>query len=91
MVFVKKFIRMGGCISKSNKRITPSRKIGRRLGKHRGRILASIPDVPIKRISDAENCVGDFVVGKRSEVSNMTIHLTQLQWNHSQVDANSGE
>lgn len=98
---------MGGCVSKSNKRIRTCRNGCRRSGgKPRGILSTSIPEVPIRRISDAGNCVRDFGVSefvhlgfekgapttacKRSEVSNMTFHLTQLQWNHSQVDPNGG-
>lgn len=98
---------MGGCVSKSNRRIKTSRNGCQRSGrKRRGVIATSIPDVPMRRISDAGNCVRDFGVSefvhlgfekgaattacKRSEVSNMTFHLTQLQWNHGQVDQNGG-
>ncbi|PON79603.1 hypothetical protein PanWU01x14_008350 [Parasponia andersonii] len=98
---------MGGCVSRPNRRIKTCRNgRGRSGGKRRGIISTSIPDVPIRRISDAGNCVRDFGVSdfvhlgfekgaattacKRSEVSNMTFHLTQLQWNHGQVDPNGG-
>ncbi|OMO71928.1 hypothetical protein COLO4_27956 [Corchorus olitorius] len=79
------------------------RQFGRYRKRH-GKIAASIPDVPaMKRLSDAGNRVRDFAVSeyvhldfekgasttcKRSEINNMTFHLTQLQWNHSQIDAN---
>ncbi|CAK7326144.1 unnamed protein product [Dovyalis caffra] len=69
--------------------------------KSRGRISTCIADAPIKRLSDAgisdfalrEFVHLDFEKGaattcKRSEVSNETFHLTQLQWNHSQIDSN---
>ncbi|XP_030485118.2 uncharacterized protein LOC115701452 [Cannabis sativa] len=98
---------MGACVSKSNRRIVASRNGCRRSsGKRRGIISTSIPDVPIRRVSDAGNRVRDFDVSelvhlgfkkgdatttrKRSEVSNMKIHLAQLQWNHAQVDPNGG-
>ncbi|XP_042500236.1 uncharacterized protein LOC122078348 [Macadamia integrifolia] len=93
---------MGGCVSTQKKRIRPRRK-HRRLNKCRGKISASVPDAPNKRLSDAGNRVTDISVSefvhvdydkgatttcRRSEVSNMTFHLTQLQWLHSQIDAN---
>jgi hypothetical protein len=93
---------MGGCASKSGCRAnTP--KYFHRGRKGRRKISTSIPEVPLKGIGDAGNCVGDFAVSefvrldfekgaattcRRSGVSNKTFHLTQLQWNHSQIDAN---
>ena len=74
-----------------------------RFRKRHGKIAASILDVCMKRRSDVGNNVTDFAVSeyvhldfekgasttcKRSEMSKMTFHLTQLQWNHSQIDAN---
>ncbi|XWS34151.1 hypothetical protein CRYUN_Cryun21dG0015500 [Craigia yunnanensis] len=74
-----------------------------RFRKRHGKIAASISDVRMKRLSDAGKNMTDFAVSeyvhldfekgasttcKRSEMSNMTFHLTQLQWNHSQIDAN---
>ncbi|XP_062162025.1 uncharacterized protein LOC133869065 [Alnus glutinosa] len=94
---------MGGCASKPNRRVNTPRKYFRRCRKGHGKISTSISDIPIKGIGDAGNCVRDFAVSefvhldfekgatttcKRSEVSNRTFHLTQLQWNHSQIDAN---
>ncbi|KAK9276621.1 hypothetical protein L1049_006157 [Liquidambar formosana] len=81
---------MGCCVSTSNK-IKSRRKCFQRSRKCRGNISTSIPDVPMKRISDAGNCVRDFghvdfekgaaTTCKISEVSNMTFHLTQLHAN----------
>ncbi|KAH7570041.1 hypothetical protein ACOSQ2_018274 [Xanthoceras sorbifolium] len=68
-------------------------------GKSRGKITSAVHDVPIERLSDAG--IRDFAVSeyvhlnfekgaattcKRSEVSNKTFHVTQMQWNHSQID-----
>ncbi|KAF8389774.1 hypothetical protein HHK36_024293 [Tetracentron sinense] len=69
----------------------------------KSKVSTSVPDAPMKRISDAGNRVTDFTVSefvhmdfdkgatttcRRSEVSNLTFHLTQLQWHHNQIDAN---
>ncbi|XP_073310904.1 uncharacterized protein [Primulina huaijiensis] len=59
--------------------------------------MNSVLDVNRKRASDAGARVTDFALSefvhttttcRRSEVSNSTFHLTQLQWHHSQIDAN---
>lgn len=88
---------MGGCVSAANRKSRIHRKSCRRQGK----ISTSIPDVPIKRFSNAG--IGDFALSefvhldfekgeattcRRSEASNKNFHLTQLQWNHSQIAAN---
>lgn len=91
---------MGGCVSTANARPRTHRKHLHKSSKRRGKISTSISDVPIKRFSDSG--IGDFAVSefvhldfekgaattcRRSETSNKTFHLTQLQWNHSQIDA----
>lgn len=89
---------MGSCVSKSNRiKALPGKYHRRR--KHRGgRISTSMPDVPMRRLSDVG--VRDFAVSEfvhldfekggtnscRRSVSK--IHVTQLQWNHSQIEAN---
>ncbi|EOY01817.1 Uncharacterized protein TCM_011625 isoform 3 [Theobroma cacao] len=96
---------MGSCISvhSENTRSKPYKRHFGRSRKRHGKIAASIPDGPMKRLSDAGSRMRDFAVSeyvhldfekgatttcKRSEMSNKTFHLTQLQWNHSQIDAN---
>ncbi|KAL4639576.1 hypothetical protein ACB092_03G228500 [Castanea dentata] len=94
---------MGSCTSKSNSRVKTPKKYFRRYRKGHSKVSTSIPDVPLNGIVDAGNCVGDFAVGKFvhlnfengaatthriSEVSNKAFHLTQLQWNQSQIGAN---
>ncbi|KAJ7943404.1 Protein ENHANCED DISEASE RESISTANCE 2 [Quillaja saponaria] len=95
---------MGSCTSKPYRSPKKThRKTFHRSRKCHENISMSLPDVPLKRLSDAGNRVRDFPLGefvhldfekgaatthKRSEVSNMTFHLTQVQWNHSQVEAN---
>lgn len=78
-----------------------SSRFGKRHSKCK--ISASIPEVNIKGIGDSRNHARDFKVSEfvhldfekgaanargRSEVSNMTFHLKQMQWNHGQMDAN---
>ncbi|KAK9116618.1 hypothetical protein Sjap_015565 [Stephania japonica] len=99
-----KFMIMGGCVSTTsgNGRVKSQRKHPRSSSKYRGKIPKPLPGTPKKRISDVEK-VTDFAVSEfvrvdyengatttctRSEVANSTFHLTQLQWHHSQIDAN---
>ncbi|CAH8391527.1 unnamed protein product [Eruca vesicaria subsp. sativa] len=92
---------MGGCVSSqrklSNKLQQKKHKHGGRSAQCRSRISASMPDVPMKRMSNAS--VRDFVhldfengaakmMCKRAEMSNANFHMTQLQWNCSQIDGN---
>ncbi|XP_022725850.1 uncharacterized protein LOC111282148 isoform X3 [Durio zibethinus] len=96
---------MGGCVSVHSEPAEPKphKRHSGRFHKRHGKVATSIPDVRMKRLSDAGSHITDFAVSeyvhldfengasttcKRSEVSNMTFHLTQLQWNHSQIDAN---
>ncbi|XP_022156299.1 uncharacterized protein LOC111023224 [Momordica charantia] len=94
---------MGGCTSKLSRNLKVYRKYSSRFGKRRSKIAAAIPEVNIKGIGDTRSHGGrDFTVSefvhldfekgaattRRSEVSNMTFHLKQLHWNHSQIDAN---
>ncbi|XP_039069486.1 uncharacterized protein LOC120216038 [Hibiscus syriacus] len=98
---------MGGCISVHSEK-AQSRLHKRRFGRFRkrhGKIASFIPDVSVKRMSDAGSHMTEFSVSEyvhldfetdastafncnRSEMSNMSFHLTQLQWNHSQIDVN---
>ncbi|KAK9119070.1 hypothetical protein Scep_017163 [Stephania cephalantha] len=95
---------MGGCVSTTsgNGRVKSQRKHPRSSSKYRGKIPKPLRGTPKKRISDAGK-VTDFAVSEfvrvdfengatttctRSEVANSTFHLTQLQWHHSQIDAN---
>ncbi|KAL6013508.1 hypothetical protein ACLOJK_004006 [Asimina triloba] len=93
---------MGGCVSTSNGRPQSRRKYSIKPRRFRGKVSASVQDAPIPRISDTGSRLTDFTVGefvqmdiqkagtnlRRSGVSNVTFHLTQLQWHHSQMDAN---
>ncbi|KAH0877393.1 hypothetical protein HID58_064787 [Brassica napus] len=94
---------MGGCVSSQRKlsnklQQKKHNKHGGRSSQCRSRISASMPDVPMKRMSNAS--VRDFVhldfekgaakmMCKRAEMSNANFHMTQLQWNcSSQIDGN---
>lgn len=96
---------MGGCISVHSGKSRVHRKYFRKYGKRRGKISALIHNVPRKRLNDGG--IGDFAVShefvhldfekgaattcKRSEVTNKNFHVTQMQWNHSQIDSNGME
>lgn len=93
----RKVIIMGSCVSTPAKTIKPRRKNHRRPRTLRGKLPNSVLDGTRKRNSNAGTRVKDFAVSefvqttttcRRSEVSNSTFHLTQLQWHHSQIDAN---
>ncbi|XP_022961624.1 uncharacterized protein LOC111462340 [Cucurbita moschata] len=95
---------MGGCVSTPSKEIRTRKKLHHQFGKYGRKISSSIPRAIVKRKSNAGNRVTDYAVSefvhmdfengatttcRRSEVSNSTFHLTQLQWLHSQYDANA--
>lgn len=94
---------MGACVSTPSKTIKPRKKHHHRFKNCCGKISNSVPDGTNKRNSDAGNDITDFAVSefvhmdfekgatttcRRSEVSNSTFYLTQLQWRHSQYDEN---
>ncbi|XP_009778900.1 uncharacterized protein LOC107784941 [Nicotiana tabacum] len=82
---------MGGCVSTPASTIRVRKKYHRRHRKNSNSGLVGTR----KRNSDArvtDIAVSEFVrtttTSGRSEVSSSTFHLTQLQWQHSQIDAN---
>ncbi|CAL5399379.1 unnamed protein product [Camellia sinensis] len=94
---------MGGCASKPSRKIKTHKKYLKRYRRCGRKISTAVPIAPMERLSDAGNSLEDFAVSefvrvdfekgatttcRRSEVSNLTFHLTQLQWNHSQIDSN---
>lgn len=94
---------MGGCTSKASGKIRSRKKHLIRSRQHGRKISSTVPVAPIEHFSDARNSLGDFAVTElvhkniekgaiascgRSDVSNLAFHLSQLQWNHSQIDAN---
>ncbi|KAJ0963462.1 hypothetical protein J5N97_028584 [Dioscorea zingiberensis] len=91
---------MGACVSTPHRRPRSRRRYIIRFRRCRGKISASVPDAPSTHFSNKGNHLPEFglsecaqndntaVSRRRSEVSNLTFHLTQLQWHHSQYDTN---
>ncbi|XP_030954354.1 uncharacterized protein LOC115976925 [Quercus lobata] len=94
---------MGACVSTPSKNIKSRKKHHHRFRKRHGKFSKKFPDGTKKRKSDAGNRLTDYALSefvhmdfekgatttcRRSEVSNSTFHLTQLQWHHSQYDTN---
>ena len=93
---------MGACISTRNKKQRTKKKHSRRWRRcHRkiSAILAALPHVSKARISNSVTRLPDYSHSEiqvdfetaamaTSAVSNLTFHLTQLQWHHSQIDSN---
>ncbi|KAM0936713.1 putative protein ENHANCED DISEASE RESISTANCE 2 [Dioscorea sansibarensis] len=89
---------MGACVSTSNKKSSTRKRLRSR--KCHGRVSASsIPGTPKGKSGRNGNCTTDFALSELhvetagtsrhiSEVSNLTFHLTQLQWHHTQMNAN---
>ncbi|KAK3136851.1 hypothetical protein QOZ80_5BG0443540 [Eleusine coracana subsp. coracana] len=85
---------MGACVSSSKKR--RSQRMCCIYRRYRGKVLSN---VPMMRNSNIKNFTasGELVhVGtsaaarRRSNGSNVTFHLTQLQWHHSEMDTENG-
>lgn len=76
--FVKKFAStMGGCASKPNRKSNVHKREHKKFRKH-----ASLGDITKKRHSNAS------ATRRKSDVSNMKLHLAQLQYqSHSKKDA----
>ncbi|KAK7309823.1 hypothetical protein RJT34_06875 [Clitoria ternatea] len=89
------FSTMGSCASKPNGGKNKGQKRRKhKSGKRRGNIHTD--DLPIRRPSNAGSHVGDFNLSdfvhldstcRRSEVSNVKFHLTQVQY-HTSLDSN---
>ncbi|KAF5725380.1 hypothetical protein HS088_TW23G00101 [Tripterygium wilfordii] len=94
---------MGSCASKPAEGIRTHKRRRHRFKRTHGKTTTSVHDGTKNRASDAGSRVTDFTLNelvhrgygkgatttrKRSKVSNSTFHLTQLQWHHSQLDAN---
>uniref|UniRef100_I1R932 Protein ENHANCED DISEASE RESISTANCE 2 C-terminal domain-containing protein n=1 Tax=Oryza glaberrima TaxID=4538 RepID=I1R932_ORYGL len=79
---------MGACVSSSKKR--RSQKLCCIYRRYRGKVLSN---APIVRASDAGSraAPGEVVHEEaKSDGSNVTFHLTQLQWHHSELDSENG-
>lgn len=81
---------MGSCVSSTRQR-RRSRKLSVAARKLRRKVSTAIADAPIIRgDGDAASCFARHeVVRVEAPVSNVMLHLTQLQWQHSQMDAGS--
>ncbi|KAF0915492.1 hypothetical protein E2562_036535 [Oryza meyeriana var. granulata] len=83
---------MGSCVSTTRRR-RRSRKLSVAARKFRRKVSAAIADTPIARLGAGDAAANCFtrheVVHVEAPVSNVTLHLTQLQWQHSQMDAGS--
>uniref|UniRef100_A0A0D9Y0S6 Protein ENHANCED DISEASE RESISTANCE 2 C-terminal domain-containing protein n=1 Tax=Leersia perrieri TaxID=77586 RepID=A0A0D9Y0S6_9ORYZ len=84
---------MGACVSSSKKR--RPQKLCCIYRRYRGKVLSN---VPIVRASDAGSCAAPGEIHleasagtrRKSDGSNLTFHLTQLQWHHSELDSENG-
>ncbi|KAL6894029.1 hypothetical protein ACP4OV_008127 [Aristida adscensionis] len=80
---------MGSCVSSTRQR-RRSRKLSVAARKFRRKVSAAIAEAPIIRgAGDAAGCFARHgVVHVEAPVAtNVTLHLTQLQWQHSQMEA----
>jgi len=70
-----------------------SRKLSVAAREFRRKVSAAIADAPIIRgAGDAAGCFARHgVVHVEAPDSNVTLHLTKLQWQHNQMDAGSGK
>ncbi|KAI4352531.1 hypothetical protein L6164_006771 [Bauhinia variegata] len=92
---------MGGCVSVRATTIQPQKKPHLRIRKRRGKISNAVLGGTKKKATRAGSRVTDYTVRefvhmdfekgstttcRRSEVSNNSYHVTQLEWHHSQHD-----
>lgn len=84
---------MGACVSTPAIPIKMRRKLPGRPRKYHGKNSKSASKIN----GDAGSMVTDIAVSefvhktttcRRSECSNSKVHVTQMQWHHSQIDAN---
>lgn len=94
---------MGGCVSTPYKPVKVKKRHVHRVRRRRGKIPSSafiackkgnggagtrVTDYSVSEMVHVDLDTGETTTCRRSEVSNSTFHLTQLQWHHSQYDSN---
>ncbi|TKY58920.1 hypothetical protein E2542_SST15995 [Spatholobus suberectus] len=84
---------MGGCASKPNRKRNVHKRENKKSRKRKGNISTSLAEMPLKRLSNAGIIHLDFEHGasatcRKSDVSNMKFHLTQLQYHSHSQNAN---
>ncbi|XP_042456886.1 uncharacterized protein LOC122041315 [Zingiber officinale] len=73
---------MGACTSRPNSR-PRSHKYSRRSRKHHGKPVCPLPEFSMSKFVQVESA---GKTRRKTDISNMKFHLTQLQWHHTQVD-----
>lgn len=73
---------MGACTSRTNSR-PRSHKYSRRSRKHHGKPPCPLPEFSMSKFVQVESA---GKTRRKTDISNMKFHLTQLQWHHTQVD-----
>ncbi|KAI4320411.1 hypothetical protein MLD38_033896 [Melastoma candidum] len=94
---------MGGCVSTPHQNVKMKKRYVHRVHRRHGKIPSSglaprkkgnggagarVTDYSVSEIVRMDLNTGETTTCRRSEVSNSTFHLTQLQWQHSQYDSN---
>ncbi|KAK4367571.1 hypothetical protein RND71_011363 [Anisodus tanguticus] len=83
---------MGACVSTPAIPIKMRKKFPGRPRKYHGKNSKSVPKINSDGARVTDIAISEFVhkttTCRRSECSSSKVHVTQLQWSHSQIDAN---